>query len=163
MIIPAIFWNYSPPLFVVPFLRDPWVNMQQFLIPAVVLALNLLGSVARMVRSSMLEVLRQDYIRTAYAKGLTTRVVVQRHALRNGLIPVLTFIGLQLSNLPGGAAIIESVFALPGLGTLTVSSVAAKDYPVIQGCVLFFGVVVVFVNLLVDLSYGLIDPRLRRA
>ena len=163
VVVPAILWNYSPPLFVVSFLRDPWVNIQQFLLPAVVLAMNLLGSVARMVRSSMLEVLRQDYIRTAYAKGLNTRIVVQRHALRNGLIPVLTFIGLQLSNLLGGAAIIESVFALPGLGTLTVSSVAAKDYPVIQGCVLFFGCVVVLVNLLVDLSYGLIDPRLRRS
>lgn len=163
IIVPAILWNYSPPLFVVRFMQDPWVNLQQFLLPAVVLALNLLGSVARMVRSSMLEVLRQDYIRTAYAKGLNTRVVVQRHALRNGLIPVLTFIGLQLSNLLGGAAIIESVFALPGLGTLTVSAVSFKDYPVIQGCVLFFGTIVVLVNLLVDLSYGVIDPRLRRS
>ena len=163
VVVPAILWNYSPPLFVVPFFKDPWVNLQQFLLPAVVVALNLVGSVARMVRSSMLEVLRQDYIRTAYAKGLQTRVVVQRHALRNGFIPVLTFLGLQLSNLLGGAAIIEAVFALPGLGTLTINSVSFKDYPVIQGCVLFFGTVVILVNLLVDLSYAVVDPRLRRS
>ena len=162
VVVPAILWNYSPPLFVVSFFKNPGVNLQQFLIPAVVLALNLLGSVARMVRSSMLEVLRQDYIRTAYAKGLETRTVVQRHALRNGFIPVLTFLGLQLSNLLGGAVIIESIFALPGLGTLTLGSVVTKDYPQIQGSVLFFGCTVVLVNLLIDLSYGYIDPRLRR-
>ena len=163
VVVPAILWNYSPPLFVVSFFRDPGVNLQQFLVPAVVLAGNLLGSVARMVRSSMLEVLRQDYIRTAYAKGLNTRTVIVRHALRNGFIPVLTFIGLQISNLLGGTVIIESIFALPGLGSLTVNSVSTKDYPMIQGSVLFFGFTVVLVNLLIDLSYGYIDPRLRRA
>ena len=163
VIVPAILWNYSPPLFVVSFFKDPGVNLQQFLVPAVVLAGNLLGSVARMVRSSMLEVLRQDYIRTAYAKGLNTRTVITRHALRNGFIPVLTFIGLQISNLLGGTVIIESIFALPGLGSLTINAVSTKDYPMIQGSVLFFGCTVVLVNLLIDLSYGYIDPRLRRA
>lgn len=163
IIVPAALWNYFPPLFFVPFFDDPLENLRQFLLPAVVLAVGLIGSVARMVRSSMLEVLRQDYIRTAYAKGLTSRVVIQRHALRNGFIPVLTFIGLQLSNLLGGTVIIESIFALAGLGTLTISAVTNKDYPVIQGTVLFFASLVVLVNLLVDLSYGLIDPRLRRS
>lgn len=163
VVLPAMWWNYFPPLFFVSFFENPIANLQQFMLPAIVLASNLLGSVARMVRSSMLEVLRQDYIRTAYAKGLTARVVIQRHALRNGFIPVLTFIGLQLSNLLGGTVIIESIFALPGLGTLTISAVSTKDYTVIQGCVLFFGMTVVLVNLLVDLSYGLIDPRLRHS
>ena len=161
VILPAKYWNYFPPLFFVPFFDDPISNLRQFVVPAVVLAMNLMGSVSRMVRSSMLEVLRQDYIRTAYAKGLSARVVITRHALRNGFIPVLTFIGLQLSNLLGGTVIIESIFALPGMGTLTISSIATKDYPVIQGTVLFFGTIVVMVNLIVDLSYGLIDPRLR--
>ena len=155
-------WGYFPPLFFVPFLDDPISNLQQFLMPAAVLAMNLMGSVARMVRSSMLEVLRQDYIRTAYAKGLQTRVVITRHALRNGFIPVLTFLALQLSNLLGGSVIIESIFALPGVGTLTVNAISTKDYTVIQGCVLFFGCIVVVMNLLVDVSYGFIDPRLRR-
>ena len=161
IVLPAR-WGYFPPLFFVPFLQDPLSNLQQFLVPATVLAMNLMGSVSRMVRSSMLEVLRQDYIRTAYAKGLQTRVVITRHALRNGFIPVLTFLALQLSNLLGGSVIVESIFALPGVGTLTVSAIATKDYTVIQGCVLFFGCIVVVMNLLVDLSYGLIDPRLRR-
>jgi len=125
--------------------------------------MNSMGSVSRMVRSSMLEVLRQDYIRTAYAKGLNTRVVVLRHALRNGFIPVLTFIGLQLAALLGGTVIIEAIFALPGLGTLAIGAITTKDYQVIQGCVLFFGFIVVTVNLLVDLAYGVIDPRLRHS
>lgn len=163
IIVPAALWNYFPPLFFVPFSKDPLSNLRQFLLPAVVLAFGLIGSVARMVRSSMLEVLRQDYIRTAYAKGLTSRVVIQRHALRNGFIPVLTFIGLQLSNLLGGTVIIESIFALPGFGSLTISAVTNKDYPVIQGAVLFFAFLVILVNLVVDLSYGIIDPRVRRS
>lgn len=162
IVLPAR-WGYFPPLFFVSFFEDPLANLQQFMVPAAVLAMNLMGSVSRMVRSSMLEVLRQDYIRTAYAKGLATRVVITRHALRNGFIPVLTFLALQLSNLLGGSVIIESIFALPGVGTLTVSAIATKDYTVIQGCVLFFGCIVVLVNLLVDLSYGFIDPRLRRS
>ena len=162
IVLPAM-WGYFPPLFFVPFYEDPVANFRQFIVPATVLAMNLMGSVARMVRSSMLEVLRQDYIRTAYAKGLATRVVITRHALRNGFIPVLTFLSLQLSNLLGGTVIVESIFALPGLGTLTVSAIATRDYTVIQGCVLFFGAIVVFVNLAVDISYGFIDPRLRRS
>ena len=163
IIMPANWWNYFPPLFYVSFYQDPIANLRQFMVPSVVLALGLMGSVARMVRSSMLEVMRQDYIRTAYAKGLKQRTVIQRHALKNGFIPVLTFIGLQVSNLLGGTVIVESIFALPGLGTLTISSVTTKDYPVIQGTVLVFGVFVVLVNLIVDLSYGLVDPRLRRS
>ena len=161
IIMPAIWWNYFPPLFYVSFIEDPKANLQQFVPPALVLGAALTGSVARMVRSSMLEVLRQDYVRTARAKGLTTAVVIRRHALRNAFIPVLTFMGLQLASLLGGTVIIESIFALPGLGQLTISSVTTKDYPVIQGTVLVFAVIVILVNLAVDLSYGLIDPRLR--
>ena len=130
--------------------------------PALIVGYRLSAVSARMTRSAMLEVLREDYIRTARAKGLTTRVVIMRHALRNGFIPVLTFLALQLSNLLGGSVIIESVFALPGVGTLTVNAIRTKDYTVIQGCVLFFGAIVVVMNLLVDVAYGFIDPRMRR-
>jgi len=163
IIFPAIWWHYFPPLFYVPFQKDPSANMRQFIVPALVLAFALSGSVARMVRSSMLEVLRQDYVRTARAKGLRERVIIGRHALRNGFIPVLTFLGLQLTVLLGGTVIIESIFALPGLGSLTLSAVLTKDYPVIQGSVLVFAAIVVLVNLVVDLSYGVLDPRLRHA
>src|SRR5262249_30875037 len=110
---------------------------------------------------SMLEVMRQDYVRTARAKGLSERVVITRHALRNGFIPVLTFLGLQLAVLLGGTVIVESIFALPGLGSLTINAVLTKDYPTIQGCVLVFAAMVALVNLAVDLGYGLLDPRLR--
>lgn len=162
IIFPAIWWNYFPPLFYVPFRENPVDNLRQFIAPALTLAIALAGSVARMVRSSMLEVLRQDYVRTARAKGLSERVVITRHALRNGFIPVLTFLGLQLTVLLGGTVIVESIFALPGLGSLTISAVLTKDYPAIQGSVLVFAAVVTLVNLGVDLSYGLLDPRLRR-
>lgn len=162
IIFPAIWWNYFPPLFYVPFRENPVDNLRQFIAPALTLAIALSGSVARMVRSSMLEVLRQDYVRTARAKGLSERVVITRHALRNGFIPVLTFLGLQLTVLLGGTVIVESIFALPGLGSLTISAVLTKDYPAIQGSVLVFAAVVTLVNLGVDLSYGLLDPRLRR-
>jgi peptide/nickel transport system permease protein len=161
IIFPAVWWHYFPPLFYVPFQQNPSENLRQFIVPSLVLAFSLSGSVARIVRSSMLEVLRQDYVRTARAKGLRERVIIGRHALRNGFIPVLTFLGLQLAVLLGGTVIIESIFALPGLGSLTLSAVLTKDYPVIQGSVLIFAAIVVLVNLVVDLSYGVLDPRLR--
>ncbi len=163
VIFPAIWWNYLPPIFYVPFRKDPVQNLHQFVVPSLVLAFALMGSVARMVRSSMLEVLRQDYVRTARAKGLATWVVISRHALRNGFIPVLTFLGLQLAVLLGGTVIIEQVFALPGLGSLAIRAVQSKDYPLIEASVLVFSGVVILVNLAVDLSYGFLDPRLRHA
>jgi peptide/nickel transport system permease protein len=109
----------------------------------------------------MLEVLRQDYVRTARAKGLTERVVLSRHALKNAMLPVITLFGLQLGFLLGGTVVLESLFSLPGLGTLLLSSVLTKDFPEIQGLVLFFAVAIIFINLAVDLSYGMFDPRVR--
>ena len=118
---------------------------------------------ARMMRSTMLEVMRQDYVRTARAKGLSERTVIMRHALRNSIIPVLTIMGAQLANIFGGTVIIEQIFALPGLGRLTLDAVTQRDYTVVQGTVLLMACMYVLVNLVIDLSYGLIDPRIRYA
>src|SRR5690606_36499588 len=132
---------------------NPIDHLGQMVLPAIALGLGLAGSVTRMIRSQLLEVLRQDYIRTARAKGVAGHVSVQRHALRNALIPVLTVIGLQLGVLLGGTIIIEHTFALPGLGRLMVESVNLRDYPMVQGVVVFLAFAYVVVNLLVDLSY----------
>jgi peptide/nickel transport system permease protein len=158
---PAKWWGYAPPVAYESFFADPISNLEKLFLPALSLALTLAGGVARITRSTMLEVLRQDYIRTARAKGLGESVVLSRHALRNAMLPVITVLGLQLGALLGGTVIIESIYALPGLGTLLLGSVTLKDFPQVQGIVLFFAVVVVALNILVDLSYGLIDPRVR--
>jgi peptide/nickel transport system permease protein len=163
IVFPAIWWRYFPPITYMSFFDDPVQNLRQFLPPAVVLGLALMGSVTRLVRSALLEVLRQDYVRTARAKGLRDRTVVIRHALRNGFLPVLSFIGLQVATLLGGTVIIESIFAMPGLGTLLLNSVLTRDYPVIEGTVLLFGAMVVLTNLLTDLGYMFVDPRVRHA
>jgi peptide/nickel transport system permease protein len=144
-----------------PFLDDPRANLEKLFFPALSLSLLLAGSLARITRSAMLEVLRMDYIRTAHAKGLDAHTGLTRHALRNAIMPVITMMGLQLGTLLGGTVIIESVFGLPGLGTLLLSSVTFKDFPQVQGIVLFFAVVVIIVNILVDVSYAVIDPRVR--
>jgi len=136
-------------------------SWQHLILPAVTLATGLLASLARMTRSSLLEVIRQQYIRVAYAKGLGTRQVIVRHALRNAAIPVVTILGLSVGVMIGGAAITETVFAWPGLGRLAVTAISIRDYPVIQFIVLMVATSVVIVNLLVDLLYGLLDPRIR--
>lgn len=128
--------------------------------PAVTLALFSVGLIARMTRSSMLEVLGQDFIRTARAKGAPVRVVIFRHALRNAFLPILTVIGLQFGSLLGGAVVTETVFAWPGVGRLLVDSIFFRDYPVVQGLVLMFGTTFVLVNLIVDLLYAYVDPRI---
>lgn len=128
--------------------------------PAVTLALFSLGLIARMTRSSMLEVLGQDYVRTARAKGAPLRSVVFRHALRNALLPIMTVIGLQFGALLGGAVVTETVFAWPGVGRLLIDSIFFRDYPVVQGLVLMFGTTFVVINLLVDLLYAYVDPRI---
>ncbi len=130
-------------------------------LPAFTLATGLMAGLARMTRSSLLDVVRQQYIRVAYAKGLPTRVVIARHALRNAAIPILTLFGLSVGTLIGGAAIVETVFAWPGVGRLAVSAITVRDYPVIQLIVLMVATSVVVVNLLVDVAYGLLDPRIR--
>jgi peptide/nickel transport system permease protein len=161
IVFPAIWWRYFPPLFYQSLFQSPRDNLREFLPPALVLGLTAAGYVARMVRSSLLEVLRHDYVRTARAKGLSEAVVLTRHALRNSFTSVVSFLGLQLTTLLGGVVIVETIFAMPGLGSLVLTAVTTKDYPVIQGAVLVLAVIVLLVNLAVDLSYAFVDPRIR--
>lgn len=161
IVFPAQWWGYTPPVGYVDFWEDPLKNLEQLYLPAISLGLALSASLARVTRSAMLEVLRQDYIRTSRAKGLSERLVILRHALRNAMIPVVTLFGLQVGVLLGGTVVLESIFSLPGLGLLTFNAVTVKDYPQVQGLVLFFATVLVTVNLLVDLSYAWFDPRIR--
>jgi peptide/nickel transport system permease protein len=161
IIFPAKWWGYSPPVGYTDFWKDPLKNLHQLYLPAIALGLALSASLARITRSSMLEVLRQDYIRTARAKGLTERVTVSQHALKNAMIPVITLFAIQFGTLLGGTVVLESIFSLPGLGTLTLSAVLIKDYPQIQGLVLFFATLLVLINLFVDISYAWFDPRIR--
>ncbi|MEX0781055.1 MAG: ABC transporter permease [Dehalococcoidia bacterium] len=163
IVFPSNWWGYSPPVGYVDIWDDPLRNLEQLYLPAIALGVGLSASLARVTRSSMLEVLRQDYVRTARAKGLAERAVVIRHGLRNAMIPVITLFGLQFGVLLGGTVVLESIFALPGLGTLTLGAVTIKDYPQIQGLVLFFAIILVTINLLVDLSYAWFDPRIRYA
>jgi peptide/nickel transport system permease protein len=142
-------------------LVDFWRSTRQLIMPVSVLAAWSMAFISRQVRSNMLEVAQQDYIRTAWAKGLQERVVVLRHILKNGLIPVVTVMGIQLSYIIGGSVIIENVFNIPGMGRLMVASVFSQDYQVVQAGILIVGVVVVFMNFLVDISYGWLDPRIR--
>jgi len=142
-------------------LEDPINGLRSLTLPAITLGLALAAVITRTLRSSLLEALSEDYVRTARAKGLTERVVLSRHALKNGLIPVATVLGLQLGGLVGGAVITEYVFALPGVGRLVVDAVFARDYPLVQGVVLRIALAYIGTNLLVDLVYGLLDPRIR--
>jgi peptide/nickel transport system permease protein len=159
--LPARWWGYSPPVPYTHLWNDPFRNLEQMYLPAIALGLALSATLARLTRSSMLEVLRQDYVRTARAKGLRERVVLSKHALKNAMLPVITLLGLQLGFLLGGTVVIESLFGLPGLGTLLLNSVITKDFPLIQGLVLFFAAIIILINLIVDLSYGWFDPRVR--
>ena len=161
MIYPTIWWGWTPPLEYIPFSEDPLGNLWGFFIPSLILGTASAAATMRMMRTMMLEVLRQDYIRTAWSKGLRERVVIVRHTLKNALIPVVTLIGLQLPILVGGAVIMENIFALPGLGRLMLDALQSRDYPVVQGTNLFFATGVVLFNLLIDLIYPYLDPRVR--
>jgi peptide/nickel transport system permease protein len=161
VIMPAIWWGWSTPTGAVPFADDPIRNLQVFFIPSLILGLALSAVTMRMTRTMMLEVLRQDYIRTAWAKGLTEKVIILRHALKNALIPVITLVGLFVPILLGGTVIIEQIFTIPGIGQLLLESVTARDYPVITGIFLVVGLIVIGTNLVVDLCYGLLDPKVR--
>ncbi len=161
MIYPTIWWGWTPPLEYIPFSKDPLGNLWGFFIPSLILGTASSAATMRMMRTMMLEVLRQDYIRTAWSKGLKERVVIIRHTLKNALIPVVTLIGLQLPILVGGAVIMENIFALPGLGRLMLDALQSRDYPVVQGTNLFFATGVVLLNLLIDLIYPYLDPRVR--
>ncbi|HEY7466626.1 MAG TPA: ABC transporter permease [Dehalococcoidia bacterium] len=159
--LPAIWWGYATPVPYVQFWVDPLKNLEQMYLPTIALALALSATIARLTRSSMLEVLRQDYVRTARAKGLHERVVLSKHALKNAMLPVITLIGIQLGFLLSGTVVLEFLFALPGLGTLLIESVITKDFAAVQGLVLFFSVIIIVINIAVDLSYALFDPRVR--
>ena len=161
MIYPAIWWAWSPPLELVAFAEDPLGNLAMFVIPSLILGTYLSAATMRMTRTMMLEVLRQDYIRTAWSKGLKERVVIVRHAIKNALIPVLTLVGLQMPILVGGSVIMENIFNLPGLGRLMVAALEERDYTMISGINLFFAVAVVAINLMIDLLYAFLDPRVR--
>lgn len=161
MVFPSIWWGWSPPMRFVALTEDPLQNLGQMVTPAIILGVGLSALTMRLTRTMMLEVLRQDYIRTAWAKGLGERLIVVRHALRNALIPVVTLIGLQAPLLIGGAVIMEQIFVIPGMGLLLLDAVSQRDYPIISGVFLVVGVVVMLINLLVDLSYGLLDPAVR--
>ncbi|MBA7703346.1 Dipeptide transport system permease protein DppB [subsurface metagenome] len=161
IVFPSIWWGYSPPIIPISFTEDPIGNLKMFIIPAIVLGMVMSGGTMRMTRTMMLEVLRQDYIRTAWAKGLRERVVVIRHALKNALIPVVTIIGVQVPVLIGGTVIIEEIFCLSGMGRLFINAITGRDYTMLSGVMLLFGVGIVFINLMVDLTYGFLDPRIR--
>ena len=160
--IPSELWGYSPPFGgAISFFDDPWDNLRQFVPPATVLALASAAGIMRLTRSSLLEVMRSDYIRTARSKGLRETRVVNRHALKNAMIPVITVLGLQVSTLLGGTVIIEFIFGLNGLGSLVFTALIRRDYQVVQSMTLYIGAVVILMNLLVDISYAWLDPRIR--
>ena len=161
MIYPSIWWGWVPPMRWVPFAEDPLGNLALFIIPSLILGTAGAAGTMRLMRTTMLEVLRQDYVRTAWAKGLKERAVIVRHALKNAFIPVVTLIGLQLPLLVGGSVIIENIFNLPGLGRLFLNALNSRDYPVVSGLNLVFGVAVLGSNLIVDLIYPYLDPRVR--
>lgn len=161
VLFPAIWWNYMPPISVIPFLKDPIGNFKMFIVPAAVAGMALTGIEMRMTRTMMLEVLRQDYIRTAWSKGLKERVVIVRHALKNAFIPVITVLGIQIPVIIGGTVIIETLFQLSGMGRLLINATLNRDLPLINGITMVFASALVVINLLVDLTYGFLDPRVR--
>jgi len=157
----AIWFRWIPPIGYVSLWEDPLRNLQQFLLPAAVLGFRLSAATMRMTRSTVLEVLREDYVRTAWAKGLAGRIVVYKHALKNALIPVVTIVGGQLGVLLAGTFVMETIFALPGMGRLTVEAILYRDYPIVQTNVMLVAATLVTLNLLVDLTYAWLDPRIR--
>ena len=161
VLLPAIWWGWSPPIHYTEFSADPWQHLFHMSIPAFILAIAASAGIMRLTRAQLLEVLRQDYVRTAWSKGLAERVVVLKHSLKNAIIPVVTVLGLQISGILGGTVIFESIFGLPGMGRFLFDAVTNRDYPVIQGVNLLIVTMVVVMNLTVDACYVLLDPRIR--
>jgi len=161
IILPAIWWGYMPSIMLVRLTEDPIGNLQMFIVPAITLGMAMAGNTMRITRTQVLEVLRQDYIRTAWAKGLKERVVIMRHALKNALIPVVTSIGLQIPVLVGGTVIIEVIFCLPGMGRLIYDAIMQRDELLVCGVVIIFAFILLLVNIMVDLTYAFLDPRIR--
>ena len=153
-------FGWVPPLTYVPIYEDPIANLSQLILPATAISVFTLAIVMRMVRATMLEVLGQDYVRTARAKGVKQKVVISRHALRNALIPVVTVVGFEVGILMGGSAIVEIIFGLPGLGNTLLNAIFNRDYPVVQGATMLLAFIFISANLLVDLIYGVLDPRI---
>ena len=161
IVYPSVWWGWTPALEYIPITEDPSGNLGQFALPGIILGLVMSGTTMRMTRTMMLEVLRQDYIRTAWAKGLRERAVVFRHAMKNAMIPVITIVGLQLPVLIGGTVIVEQVFNLPGIGRLMLDALSKRDYPIISGINIVLASFVLVINLVVDLTYAYLDPRIR--
>ena len=161
VVFPSIWWGWSPPIINISLWDDPIGNLKMYILPAAILGMGINGVNMRLMRTMMLEVVREDYIRTAYAKGLTERVVIFRHAVKNALIPVVTVIGLNVPVVIGGSIIIEQIFGLPGMGRLAVEAAFIRDYPVIIGVTLVYAFVVLLIILITDLSYAFLDPRIR--
>jgi peptide/nickel transport system permease protein len=161
VVLPAMWFGVIPPLVYNEFTKDPIQNLKQVWLPSLIQGVLLSASVMRITRTMMLEVLRQDYIRTAWSKGLRERAVIFRHALKNAMIPVITVIGLQIGFLLGGSVITEQIFSLPGMGRLLVESLTFRDYPVIQGINFIVASWIILINLCIDLTYGYLDPRIR--
>jgi peptide/nickel transport system permease protein len=157
----STWFAWVPPLAYPGLLEDPWGTFQKMWMPALALGAGLGASIARLTRSSLLEVLGSDFIRTVRAKGSKERVVLYRHALRNSLIPVITLIGIQIGALLGGTVIMESIFSLPGLGLEVYNAVLRRDYPVLQMGAIIYGAIFIIVNIVVDVSYGWVNPRMR--
>lgn len=161
LVFPVIWWGWTPPLTFVGWTQNPLRHMYYFFWPALLLGFGLSGTTMRLMRNQMLEVLRQDYIRTAHAKGLKEWGVIARHAMKNALIPVVTVIGLQIAGVVSGTVIFESIFSIPGIGRFYFQAITFRDYPAVQATALFIALTVVVTNLLVDITYALIDPRIR--
>jgi peptide/nickel transport system permease protein len=161
ILLPAIWWGWTPLARFVEFGKDPAAYILQFVLPGVILGIASAAAIMRLTRGMLLEVLRQDYVRTAWAKGLQERVVVLKHSLKNAVIPVVTVLGLQVAGIAGGAVIIEWIFGIPGMGQFLVDAIVQRDYPVIQGVNLIIVTIIVLTNLTVDLVYAVLDPRIR--
>jgi peptide/nickel transport system permease protein len=161
VVYPSIWWHWSPSMEYIPITKDLGGNLLQFVIPAVIMAMMVTGTIMRMTRTMLLEVLRQDYIRTAWAKGLTERTLVIRHAMKNALIPVVTIVGTMVPFLIGGQVVLEQIFVLPGIGRFLIEAITKRDYPIISGINLSMAGFVLGINILVDISYAYLDPRIR--
>jgi peptide/nickel transport system permease protein len=161
VVLPSIYFKWTPVWTYVPFTTDPVANLKIMIVPALVFGVTRAGPIMRIMRSALLDVLRQDYIRTAWSKGLGERAVVLRHGLKNAMIPVITLIGLQTPLYIGGSVIIEAIFRLPGVGHFFFEALTRLDYPVVQSVNLIVAAMVVALNLLVDLAYAVLDPRIR--
>jgi len=159
--LPALWWNWSPPIQFTEYSTDPWAHVTQFILPAFILGIASSAALMRLTRATLLEVLRQDYVRTAWAKGARERSVVLKHGLKNALIPVVTVLGNQVAQILGGTVIFEVIFGLPGMSRFLFEAINQRDYPVIQGINLLIVSLIVLVNLVVDACYAVLDPRIR--